>query len=147
MPETSFPCLIFSIYWSFIMSKTTALMFRVTEDEKQALQKLAEKLGITISELMRRIARETISHGPSFFTFEHKAVSAMTRQLSALGRNINQIARRVNSGQCQADPLSQGQISELKTTVAEARAILISVLDNSRSRRVILRKTGRGKNL
>jgi len=147
VPETSFT-LPYSLYLlEFCMAKTSAVVIRFNEDEKDALRDLAQSYGISVSELMRRLAREAVSVGPSFFPEERKALAAATRQLSALGRNINQIARRVNSGQCQADPLSMEQIGQIKAEIANFGGIANRMKANAKERRVILRSAGRAKGL
>lgn len=128
------------------MAKTSALVFRVTDEEKAALKSLAEAAGVSVSDLLRRMARESISHGPDFFIEDRNLIIGMTRMLSSLGRNINQIARKVNSGQCKMDPLSEKKLGEISAAVQATRLTLKKTVENAKKRRVILRAAGRGKN-
>lgn len=125
------------------LAKTTTLMFRVTDEEKAALKSLADSCGVSVSVLLRRMARASVSHGPEFFAEDQERIVFLTRLIRSLGNNINQIARKVNSGQCKTDPLSVKRIEELNKTIELTRLSLFKIVENAKKRRVILRAAAR----
>ena len=71
------------------------MKFRATEEEKDRIMKKVDASGLSISEYLRRCA------------LDKKIVAVnglddVARELRAIGNNLNQIARAVNSGYIQA---------------------------------------------
>ena len=88
---------------------------RFSETEYQSYLKAAQQLGITRSRLMRHMAREFLGVGPDLFGPNLKTIDQGIYQLGALGRNLNQQMRAVNSGQMLTQPVDgilMGQIKE-----------------------------------
>ena len=79
--------------------RSRSLHVRVRDEERAALQAFAASLGQTPSRILRRLLREAITGGPDYFTDELVGVRSMSRELAAVGNNLNQIARALNRGE------------------------------------------------
>lgn len=121
------------------MSKTISLSIRFTPAEKTALFKLAEQRGISASELLRRLVRETVFHGPTFFDDEIKEAFKLRVEVARVGQNLNQVAKRINSGQCKTDPIKYEMIKSLLVNYSAVSELMKNVLQASRRRRAVLR--------
>ena len=76
------------------------LKFRATEEEKERIMKKVESSDLSISEYLRRCALDK----------QIVAVNGLddvARELRAIGNNLNQITRAVNSGYIQAVDLQE----------------------------------------
>ncbi|WP_020211046.1 hypothetical protein [Gilvimarinus chinensis] len=92
---------------------------RVTPDEKRKLVELAQSEGESESFILLRQIRILITNGPHFSKAELAALRAATNQLTAIGRNLNQILIKINSGQLKDSPLTYKYIGQIKDYVAE----------------------------
>lgn len=77
-------------------AKTGWLHVRVKPDERKALEKLAKSLDEKPSGVVRRLLREAITGGPEYFGDGLKEIRTAHRELAAVGRNINQLAKAAN---------------------------------------------------
>lgn len=88
----------------------------MSEEEHELFGAFCAAQGLTPSEALRRLARSAALLGPTFTSEARVEVIALTRQIRAVGTNLNQAVRHMNAGH-----LIQGE--ELKTYldgVAEA---------------------------
>ena len=81
---------------------------RMTEDENALFAAFCEAQGITPSDALRRLARSAALLGPTFTDEARAEIVILTRQIRAVGTNLNQAVRHMNAGH-----LIQGD--ELKT--------------------------------
>jgi len=116
------------------LDKTENVRFRLSGHEKSAFADYCAHLGFNQSVVMRRFVREATSHGPTLFADEQKELKRLRLQ----------IAKKVNSGLVESDPLSQEQIAELKAGLGEVSALMKTILDHSKSRRVRFRDIASG---
>ena len=102
-------------------NKTHIIKFRVTETEKMELQCTAKLLHLSLSTFIRRaihnvkIEKTVIvtSGGEETLT----AVSALLAQCSRVGTNLNQLARRFNSGGADTEQIRAKILDELNVRV------------------------------
>ncbi len=73
------------------------LNLRVTEEERAAFQAVAEANGLTVSEAVRHLVRQA-SGLLALQADELAGIAAARRELSAVGSNLNQLARLGASG-------------------------------------------------
>lgn len=73
------------------------LNLRVTEEERSAFQTVAEANGLTVSEAARHLVRQA-SGLLALQANELAGIAAARRELSAVGSNLNQLARLGASG-------------------------------------------------
>ena len=87
------------------------MKFYVTEEEKQLIeQKMAQLPTQRIGAYLRKMAID----GYIIYT-DTTDIKAFTAELSAIGRNINQIAKRLNAG----SPAYQADIQEIRERLDE----------------------------
>lgn len=72
---------------------------RLREDEWAGFQQLAENLDQAPSRILRRLIREALTGGPDYFDDGLLELRRMHRELAAIGRNLNQLARAANQGE------------------------------------------------
>lgn len=72
---------------------------RLNEPENLEFLRVAERLQTTRSRLMRKMIREVIGEGPDFLNQEWILFEKLAYQLSAIGRNLNQLVRAYHSDQ------------------------------------------------
>ena len=100
------------------------IRFFVTADEKTVIQKRMELVGLTnMSTYLRKISMDGY-----LINVDYTYIKEMNAELSAIGRNINQIAARANStGIIYAD-----DIAEIKKKQEEIWQLQKSILSNLR---------------
>jgi hypothetical protein len=100
------------------------IRFFVTADEKAVIQKRMELVGLTnMSTYLRKISMDGY-----LINADYTYIKEMNAELSAIGRNINQIAARANStGIIYAD-----DIAEIKKKQEEIWQLQKSILSNLR---------------
>lgn len=97
--------------------KGRVLSVRVSELEHQAVAALAERAGLTTGSYVRsRVLEKPTTRAVRRPVAEVQKVSGLLGQLSKIGTNLNQIAKRTNSGDT---PL----LSELHDTLRACRQI------------------------
>ena len=78
--------------------RSRMLHVRLREAEYAGLQQLAVARGQPPSRLLRRLLREALTGGPDYFKDELVDLRGLVRELTAIGRNLNQLARAANRG-------------------------------------------------
>ena len=79
-------------------ARTKSVRVRLSDEELAALVSYCEQNHITTSEGLRRMARAAAGFGPTFDGDARNAILEYVKQLRAIGVNLNQIARILNSG-------------------------------------------------
>ena len=98
------------------------LKFRVTPQEREMIETKMAQFGTTnMAAYLRKMAID----GYIIYT-DTADIKAFTKELSAIGRNINQIAKRINAG----GPAYQADMDEIRERLDEIwqlqRRILLS---------------------
>lgn len=122
-----------------VRPKSEAVRVRLDHDEKAAFNALAEKLGVTASSLHRRLINEAVGAGPQVFEVELAELLDANRQLSAIGRNINQIARAINRGSVVVEPIVAEDLSSVRAAVDQQKLAVRNMIKRARSRRLVLK--------
>ena len=94
-----------------VRKRNIQIKFYVTEEEKQLI---GEKLSQLPAKRMGAYLRKMAIDG-YIINLDTTDIKAFTTELSSIGRNINQIARRVNAG----DSLYQADIQEIRERLDE----------------------------
>jgi hypothetical protein len=111
------------------------LRIRLNEDEEKILLDLAVILGErSRSCVVRRMIREAGGQGPDLLSEGLNVFRDGIRQQAALGRNLNQIARALNSGQAPEFPWDVQLLNALSVQVADLKKELIEIVLRSRNR-------------
>ena len=94
-----------------VRKRNIQIKFYVTEEEKQLIeQKMAQLPTQRIGAYLRKMSID----GYIIYT-DTTDIKAFTAELSAIGRNINQIAKRLNAG----SPAYQADIQEIRERLDE----------------------------
>ena len=104
--------------------RSIQMKFYVTEDEKRLIdEKMAQLPTRRYGAYLRKMAID----GYIIYT-DTADIKEFTAELSAIGRNINQIARRVNAGA----PAYQADMEEIKERLDEIWQLQRRILSNQR---------------
>jgi hypothetical protein len=97
---------------------------RMTVGENQAFEVMAARLKISRPRLLRKVIREVIGKGPELLPQDFRAFEDALFQLSAVGRNLNQLMRAIHGGQVKVLPPQlillddlRGRIESLKQEI------------------------------
>ena len=89
---------------------------QLTESERESIRTRTRYHGISRSRWMANVIRAALTREPQFCQDEIEALDRSTFQLAAIGRNLNQIARRLNEGQTH-QTLEVEQVSDLREAI------------------------------
>ncbi len=113
-----------------------ALRVRIHADERIALGRLAKSLDEKPSRLVRRLVREAITQGPDFFDDGLAELRAAHRELAAVGRNINQLAKAANKDERVVPAHLKRNLAAAKLQVERLAEIYREAVERSRRRTV-----------
>ncbi len=105
-------------------NRNIQMKFWVTEDEKRLID---EKMQQLPTQRYGAYLRKMAIDGYVIYT-DTREIREMNRRLSAIGRNINQIARRVNAG----GPAYQADIQEIRERLDEIWQLQRRILSRGR---------------
>ena len=111
----------------------TILRTTVAEDEHAAFKKLCANEGVKPAQALRRQVRIAIRNGPDFCTAELLVLRQANMQLQAIGRNLNQVARRLHQDGGEA-PLRL--IEDIRTVIESHRGDFIKLASRAAQRSV-----------
>ena len=107
-----------------VRKRNIQIKFYVTEEEKQLIeQKMAQLPTQRIGAYLRKMAID----GYIIYT-DTTEIKAFTSELSAIGRNINQIAKRINAG----GPAYQADMEEIRERLDEIWQLQRRILSSQR---------------
>ncbi len=89
---------------------TKVMHVRVSSSEKDAIDATAKELGVSTSELIRRLLREASGHGPSYFEDGIDRIEDLLTSVRSIGRKMNVIASGVNQNQVDIDGPTRDEI-------------------------------------
>jgi predicted DNA-binding protein len=120
------------------MAKSTmhkVFSLRLGDEVDLLLVQLTKTFGVkTRSKMIRKIIIEAAGQGPSLSDDNLDSFREGVRQLAALGRNINQIARAVNSGQAQGCPWEPDLMNATVRCVVDLQKVVADIVLRSRNR-------------
>ena len=100
------------------------IKFYVTEDEKQLID---ERMKLLPTQRYGAHPRKMAINGYIIYT-DTADIKAFTKELSAIGRNINQIAKRINAG----GPAYQADMEEIRERLDEIWQLQRRILSSQR---------------
>jgi hypothetical protein len=103
------------------------LNLRVTEEERAAFQTVAEAKGLTVSEAARHLVRQA-SGLLALQADELTGIAAARRELSAVGSNLNQLARLGASGKLAWKPGDSALVRKVAARVDDLSESLVALL-------------------
>lgn len=96
---------------------TRQVSFRLTPSEYAALATRAKTEGYRPTHWLKAMIRVQLTRQPSLSDPERQAVAHSTKQLLALGRNLNQIARALNKAPTQQAAVRLELLTDLSTRI------------------------------
>ena len=72
---------------------------RLREQEAAALRRIADQVQEPPSRLIRRLIREAVTGGPDFFDDDKIELRRLSREMNAIGRNLNMLVRSIHRGE------------------------------------------------
>ena len=98
-----------------------------------AAQSRAQSQGMALSRWIASLMQSNLSTHPVLTDTEVHAVQTTTRELAALGRNINQIARALNEAPFQTERVRLDSLAELSDKIEHVRQAIRSLVRASRN--------------
>ena len=99
------------------LRKSKRLVVRLTEDELSRFAEICAGRGLARAEGVRRLMREAAAFGPTLDGGAREEVRAMTAELKAIGRNLNQLVKGMNTGLAPDVGSIRGQIEAIRNTL------------------------------
>jgi len=106
------------------MPASHVFTIRLSPEENAALTKSATGYGVKRSRIVRRLLRELIRQRPDYFDQEQNDLRGLNQQLSAIGRNLNQIARKLNSNEVISKNELEHDLTQMKGELKAVRSYL-----------------------
>ena len=117
--------------------RSRMLHVRLRDAEYAGLQQLAAALGQPPSRILRRLLREALTGGPDYFKDELVDLRRLVRELTANGRNLNQLARAANRGAVVEAAEVRRVVNAGMVQLAAIQALFDQVLENVVKRTVV----------
>lgn len=109
---------------------------RLNQSEKKLLKKRATEEGVSESFIVLQQLKIFLTQEPHFTKNEIQALRNATRYISALGRNLNQIARAINRKEFNNEKINEFEINELKNALDLHIQELFNLIGKNRDRSV-----------
>ncbi len=97
------------------------LTVRLPRGLKKAVASKAKSTGMTSSRWVAALIQSNLTANPVMTGAEIEALQASTRELAAIGRNINQIARVLNDAFYETEKVRLDKLEELNKAITENR--------------------------
>ncbi|MBP5788761.1 MAG: plasmid mobilization relaxosome protein MobC [Neisseriaceae bacterium] len=110
----------------------SSLRIRLSATEKEHFVALAKQVGMSLNALIATILRAYREQNPKLFNNEIAVLQHSNYQLLAIGRNINQIAKRLNAAD--GVSLTTTQIDQWRAEIQKHCQFVGKVLKESRTR-------------
>ena len=111
----------------------TRLTVRLPAFVSKAATGRALSLGMKPSRWVAALVQSNVARHPVFTELELQAVEASTRELAAIGRNINQIARALNEAHFQTERVRLDRLDQLTELIRKTRENIRALVKSSRN--------------
>jgi hypothetical protein len=109
--------------------RTVFLRARVTPDERERFMTLCDARRIDASTGLRRLVREATAFGPALEGDSRAAVLGLTAQLKAVGVNLNQVVRAMNTGLVPSSGAILANVQACAEQIKRAEAMFVSICE------------------
>ena len=99
----------------------------------KAAEERAAKKGMSFSRWVSSLVQSNLMRQPVLSDIEVSTVEASNRELAAIGRNINQIARALNEAYFQTERVRLDRLAELSAQISKTRESISSLIRASRN--------------
>lgn len=121
--------------------RNKAIHFRTTLSEYSSIKAHATAKGMGTSTWALKLARAHITHQPQLSNDEIAALREASRELAAVGRNLNQVAHAINANLNSHDQASYQLLQSLDTEIARLRSSIKDLVDTNLNRWCVFRRT------
>ena len=118
------------------VTASETVTIRLRADEKAALLARAERAGVRPSRILRRMVRELANGAPDYFDDGLTEIRAAHRELAAIGRNLNQLAKLAQRGEHFAAAELADVLRDVATRVETVRCLYRGAVETPRKRSV-----------
>lgn len=109
----------------------------LTANQAEELNKRSVPMGMSGNAYVAALLRTHVKHAPYFSEEELNALREANRQLAALGKNVNQIARALNTSLDNADLARAAELDQVRQEVEQHRqAVANMVRQNMKAWRI-----------
>jgi len=114
--------------------KTVVRNVRLTEEEAALFDAFCAASGVTVSEGFRRLARAAGFLGPTFSGETRAEIVELTRQVRAIGVNLNQAVHHMNAGHIVQGEAVKDWLSQAQGAILELDALYRSLCGRAQRR-------------
>ena len=111
----------------------TRLTVRLPRYVRHAASELAKTRGLAISSWIASLVQSQVAATPVLTADELEIVDASNRELAAVGRNINQIARALNEAHFQVERVRLDRLAYLAEKIEDVRQAISTLVRASRN--------------
>ncbi len=126
------------------MAATMIATFRISAPEKQALAEFAADCNLSVNAVIVKVLREVLEAGPHLLADDINALGEATQQLAAIGRNLNQIVRSINSNPARKVAIDIEYLSSIKAHVDGVAAAVGRLMERQKERWAPIREAAVG---
>ena len=116
------------------MRKDHIITIRLNPREYQSAWKLTEKKNAKLSEMVRVLLREFLTRSPEPKGEELNLLRNQLRQLTGIGRNLNQITRAIHQGKIPDNAQLQIQLDGLQEVTKTNQQMIASMVKKAQQR-------------
>jgi predicted DNA binding CopG/RHH family protein len=114
-------------------TSTARITVRIPSFVADAAKMRAQAAGMAPSRWIANLVQSNVARHPVLADCELQSLEATTRELAALGRNINQIARALNQAHFEAERIRLDRLADLAALIATIREEIRSLVRASRN--------------
>tara|TARA_Y100000782_G_C10168318_1_gene258613 strand:+ start:180 stop:728 length:549 start_codon:yes stop_codon:yes gene_type:complete len=117
--------------------KDSYLTTRLNSSEKKAYEARSNEYGfVNKNSLVMKLIREEINRMPDLKKEELSALRESTKQLLAIGRNLNQIAKKMNSENYEGNTVTLKYLETIAEYVENLETRILQIINFTESRQV-----------
>jgi hypothetical protein len=116
--------------------KDEMVCFRLTKPEADALRAFCAGHSLSVTDAMRRMAKAAAGFGPTFTGEGRTEVVELTRQLRAVGINLNQAVHRMTAGRAFSDDEVHAWLEDALRVIRGLDTLYSSLAGRSQARAV-----------
>lgn len=122
--------------------KTENVRVRLTKTELNLLDNLVNEINskpdiskkTNRNKLIQCFIRNAVDLSPAFLDQELEELKETNKNLLAIGRNLNQITRKINSGHLSVDQLTEDYLKNLVGYIVQSRKRIVSLVEHNKKR-------------
>lgn len=114
--------------------KDESVFVRISAEDKAEFEELAGQYGLTVSEAFRRAARAACGNGPVLDGPTRQRFEALYTEIKAIGVNVNQAVRAMNTGRVPDDQHMREMLTGLSNSLSALGEMYVVLAAKGRAR-------------